>query len=161
MANQYNDFDFEDDDDDNQGDNIPAGLRKALKREQREKAKLAEELAEMRKSLRERSLKDVLETEGVNPKIAKFIPSEIQTPEEVKAWLFEYNDVFNALKPAAVEPTVVNDPELESMQRINRAINTAQAAPSKMEDLMGLVANAKSRADLDALTGNLASDGRR
>ena len=54
MANQYNDFEFEDDDDDQNTPEIPAGLRKALKREQREKQKLAEELAEMKRSLRER-----------------------------------------------------------------------------------------------------------
>jgi hypothetical protein len=160
MANQYDDFDLEDDDNENTPE-VPAGLRKALKREQREKQKLAEELAEMRKQFRERSLKDVLESEGVNPKIAKFIPSEIQTPDEVKAWLFEYNDVFNALKSAAVEPVEVHDPDIESYQRVNRAVNTAQNAPSKMEDLMGLVNGAKTREDLDALTGNLSSNGRR
>lgn len=159
MANQYDDFDTEDDENETQGDNAPAGLRKALKREQREKQKLADELAEVRKWQRERSLKDVLDAEGVNAKIAGLIPPNVTTPDEVKAWLFEYGDVFGA-KPA-VATVVENDPEVESLARINQSINSAQAAPSKMEDLRNAVAGAKTRADLDALTGNLVADGRR
>ena len=159
MANQYDDFDYEDDENENTSDNAPAGLRKALKREQREKQKLAEQLADLQKSFRDRSLKEVLEAEGVNPKIAGFIPNNLSSPTEVKAWLDEYSDVFGG-KPAAAADTAP-DPEVEAISRMNQAINSAQAAPSKIEDLRNAVANAKSKAELDALTGNLASDGRR
>lgn len=159
MANQYNDFDDIEDDDNEQQDNGPANLRKALKRAEREKQKMADELAEIRRDLRTRSLKEVLESEGVNPKIAKLMPSEVQTPEEVKAWLADYSDVFGAPKPAATGQEA-DDVDVASHGRMQQAINTAQSS-SKMEDLAALVANAKSRDDLDALTGNLSFNGRR
>ena len=90
MANQY-----DDDEDDlvaeetqQQDQNGPANLRKALKKAEREKKDLAEQLAKIQTDLRERSVKEVLATKGVPDKIAKFIPSDL-APDQIDGWLQE------------------------------------------------------------------------
>jgi hypothetical protein len=158
MANQYDDFD--DDDEQTPDQNGPANLRKALKRAEKEREALRTELNEFRAERRVQSVKSVLEAEGINPKIAGLMPTSIDTPEAVKAWLTEYGDVFGAVKPPVVEPEVQDNPEALARDRMNNAINTAQGS-SKDADLRSLVDGAKTRADLDALTGNLSSGPRR
>ena len=52
-------------------------LRKALKAEQKRNKELETTMGDLTKSQKERILKDVLTSRGVNPKIAQFIPSDI------------------------------------------------------------------------------------
>jgi len=70
MANQY-----EDDEDDfvneyAESDNGPANLRKALKRAEKEKKELSDQLAQIQSDLRSRSVKEVLANKGVPEKVA-------------------------------------------------------------------------------------------
>ena len=94
MANQY-----EYEDDYEEQDNGPAELRKALKKAQKEREAIEAELNKLRSDMRSRSVKDVLASKGVPDKLAKLIPSDVDTPEQIDAWLNEYSDVFG-LKPA-------------------------------------------------------------
>ena len=156
------DFDWDDDDsfEDAQGESTAMKeLRKAYREMKKQNKELQESLNGMKTSVRERSVKDVLASKGLPEKISKFIPEDVTSAEEVEAWVAEYGDVFGA-KPTATE-TQEHDPQVDSFNRMSQAINTAQAAPAKIEDLRNAVANAKTRAELDALTGNLVSDGRR
>jgi hypothetical protein len=158
MANQY-----EDDEDDldieetQQVDpNGPANLRKALKRAEKEKKELAEQLSAIQSDLRNRSVKDVLASKGVPDKVAKFIPGDIQTPEQIDAWLTENSDVFGFQK---AEPEVAPISEEEqtnraAYQRINAATQNA-STPTRDADLMAkLASKSLSKEDLDSLTGN-------
>jgi hypothetical protein len=98
MANQYEDDDF-DDVEETQDANGPANLRKALKRAEKEKKELAEQLAAIQSDLRSRSVKEVLAQKGVPDKVAKFVPADVSTPEQIDAWLTENADIFG-IKPA-------------------------------------------------------------
>jgi hypothetical protein len=156
MANQYEDDDF-DEIEDTQEQNVPANLRKALKRAEKEKKDLAEQLAAIQSDLRSRSVKDVLASKGVPDKVAKFIPSDVSTPEQVDAWLTENADVFGFSKQ--VEPDEASDEtkaNVASYQRINASTQNA-SAPSRDADMASkLNSNALTKADLDALTGNVS-----
>lgn len=158
MANQYDDF--EDDDEATPDQNGPANLRKALKRAEKDREALKAELETFRAERRVQSVKSVLEAEGINPKIAGLLPPSIDTPEAVKAWLVEYGDVFGKAAPPAETPDEQVDPNIVAQQRMAQAIATAQGS-SKEADLRSLVDGAKTRADLDALTGNISSGTRR
>jgi len=157
MANQY-----EDDEDDfdateeTQNADGPANLRKALKRAEKEKKDLAEQLAKIQSDLRSRSVKDVLASKGVSDKIAKFIPSDVETPEQVDAWLAENADVFG-FKPADAESAPISEEEQSNRaayQRINAATQNANT-PTRDADLMAKIASkGLTKEDLDALTGN-------
>jgi hypothetical protein len=153
MANQYEDDDF-DEIEDVQDQNGPANLRKALKRAEKEKKDLAEQLASIQSDLRSRSVKEVLATKGVPDKVAKFIPSDISTPEQIDSWLTENADVFGFNKTEeAVQADEETQANVASYQRINAATQNANT-PSRDQDLAAKLAGVKSLEELNALTGN-------
>ena len=151
MANQYEeDEDDLDLDDQPQGDqNGPANLRKALKRAEREKKELSDQLASIQADLRGRSVKEVLEQKGVSSKIAKFIPGDVSTPEQIDVWLNENADVFGFTTPEDApsnEPT----PNARETQRINASLQNANT-PSRDADTASKLAGVKTREELDML----------
>jgi hypothetical protein len=156
MANQYEDDDF-DDIEETQDANGPANLRKALKRAEKEKKELAEQLAAIQSDLRSRSVKEVLASKGVPDKVAKFIPSDVSTPEQVDAWLSENADVFGFAKPAeSAEVSDETKANVASYQRINAATQNA-SAPTRDADMAAkLSSKALTKEDLDAMTGNVS-----
>jgi len=149
MANQYD----EDEDDldllDTNDQNGPANLRKALKKAEREKKELAEQLATIQADLRGRSVKEVLEQKGVSNKIAKFIPGDVSTPEQIDAWLSENADVFGFAVPESA-PSDEPSPNVRETQRINAALQNANT-PSRDADTASKLAGVKSREELDML----------
>lgn len=155
MANQYDEDDF-DEIEETQDANGPANLRKALKRAEKEKKELAEQLAAIQSDLRSRSVKDVLASKGVPDKIAKFIPGDVSTPEQVDAWLTENADVFGFSKSAeSAEADDETKANVAAYQRINAATQNANT-PSRDADMASkLNSNALTKADLDAMTGNV------
>ena len=153
MANQY-DYDDEDEDTTTQDQNIPAGLRKALKRLEKENQELKEANALRDSMFRERTVKDVLDSKGVPSKIAKFIPSDVATPEQVESWLTENADIFGF--QTTQQTDAVDEQRQESTaqyQRINKATETAIPA-TNVADLTARINNPNlSKANLDAITG--------
>ena len=153
MANQY------DDDDDldaveEQEQNAPANLRKALKRAEKEKKELAEQLASIQADLRGRSVKETLAQKGVSEKIAKFIPGDVSTPEQVDAWLTENADVFGFQK-AEADAAPVSEEEAANRaayQRINAATQNANTPPRNQE-IAAKIAGAKNISELNDLLG--------
>lgn len=88
---------YEDDEDDFELDSNDAfsQLRKANKQKDKQLKEIQSELAELRKEKRDRTIKETLTARGVNPKIAAFIPQDIDlTEESLSNWLTEYGDVF-------------------------------------------------------------------
>ena len=153
MANQYEDDDF-DDIEETQDQNGPANLRKALKRAEKEKKELAEQLTAIQSDLRSRSVKEVLATKGVPDKVAKFIPGDVTTPEQIDSWLTENADVFGFSKTEeAVQANEETQANVASYQRINAATQNANT-PSRDQDLAAKLAGVKSLEELNALTGN-------
>lgn len=144
MANQYDEYD--DDDFETEEANGPANLRKALKRAEREAKQLKDELAALRSESRSRTVKDVLETKGVNSKIAAFIPADVDTPEKIAMWIEEYADVFGL----AQQSTNDNVEVPESARRIQDATANA-STPSQDEDMATRLMTAKSKEELDQL----------
>lgn len=154
MANQFDDFD--DDDFEAETSNGPAELRKALKKAEKERKELEKQLNEIRAAQREQSVKSVLESKGVSPKLAKLIPSDVTSADQVEAWLSEWSDVFSPAAPQQTEPQEI-DPRAEQMARLNSVVNNAQPAAAKVEDQLKALQNVTSKAELDALTGNAPS----
>jgi len=88
---------YEDDEEDFELDSNDAfsQLRKANKQKEKQLKEIQVELSELRKEKRDRTIKETLTSRGVNPKIAAFIPPDIDlTEESLSTWLSEYGDVF-------------------------------------------------------------------
>jgi hypothetical protein len=147
-----------DDEEDNEFDSFDADtdlvkkLRKALKAEQKRNKELESTLGDLTKSQKERILKDALASRGVNPKIAQFIPSDIEASEDaIGAWLDNNGDVFG-YKPS--EKSKVAQQDIAAMQRMDSALTGAET-PASSDDLVNRIANAGSEDEiLSILSGN-------
>lgn len=155
MANQYDeDDDFDAVEEQPESDKGPGNLRKALKAAEKEKKAMLEELNSIKSELRSRSVSEVLEKKGVPAKVAKFIPGDVSTPEQIDTWLNENADIFGFAKPEeAAQADEKTDANTAAYQRINAATQNANT-PTRDQDMAAKLAGAKTRAELDALTGN-------
>jgi len=146
-------FEYEDDEDDittsDNGNDLVKQLRKANKQKEKELADLKAQLGEVSKAQRERSIKDVLESRGVNSKIAKFIPSDIDpTEESLSKWLDDNGDVFGF---SATEPTnqpAVDPAQAAAYKRMN-SVTEQGLTPDASDDIMRRLMSANSKEELD------------
>jgi hypothetical protein len=146
-------FEYEDDEDDittsDNGNDLVKQLRKANKQKEKELADLKAQLGEVSKAQRERNIKDVLESRGVNSKIAKFIPSDIDpTEESLSKWLDDNGDVFGF---SATEPTnqpAVDPAQAAAYKRMN-SVTEQGLTPDASDDIMRRLMSANSKEELD------------
>lgn len=123
-------------------------LRKQLKAEQRRLKELETSYGELTKSQKERILKDVLSSKGVNQKIAQFIPSDIEASEDaISAWLDANGDVFGY---TPTPKPVINQQDIASMQKMD-AVLTGAETPATSDDLQNRIANAASEEEIIAI----------
>jgi hypothetical protein len=129
-------------------------LRKDLKQAVKRNKELEGSLGELSKAQRERIIKDAFASKGVNPKIASFVPQDIDASEEaVTAWLENYADVFGI--KTEEKQQFVSQEDITSMQRMNNALTGAEA-PGASDDLANRIANASSEDEvLSILSGQL------
>ena len=120
-------------------------LRKALKAEQRKNKDLETSYGELTKAQKERILKDVLASKGVNQKIAQFIPSDIEASEDaISAWLDNNGDVFG-YKPT--EKPAVNQDDINSLRKMDAVLTGAETSASS-DDLMNRIAGASTEEEI-------------
>ena len=142
------------DDDDYDTDDLPKKLRKQIKELSKERDTLAEELQSFKQSERKRVLSDTLQSKGLNPKIAAFVPSDIDT-ESIDSWLDEYGDVFGGVpteQPQQDEETpqqpVIAQNAAEAQAIRQMAAAEQGAAPTDNGDILAQIQEATSMDDL-------------
>ena len=100
-------YELEEDEFEFDSNDVLGQLRKANKAKEKQLKEIQTELENLRKEKRERTISEVLTARGVNPKISKFIPQDIDlTEESLSSWLTEYGDVFG------VSPTNQSNPAI-------------------------------------------------
>jgi hypothetical protein len=148
MATNY----YDDDEDNDTTTDVVGQLRKVNRTLEKRAKELEQELAGLKTQTRQRTVKDVLQAKGLNPKIATFIPQDIDTTEEaINNWVNEYGDVFGIQAPTEEKPAE-KSPEIKAQARINNMVATG-TPPDIDEDAFAKIANAKSKEDLDILLG--------
>ena len=146
-------FEYEDDEDDittnsDNGNDLVKQLRKAAKQKDRELAELKAQFENVSKAQRERNIKDVLESRGVNSKIAKFIPSDLDpTEESLSKWLDENGDVFGFQATESNQPVV--DPATAAAYKRMNNVTEQGLTPDSNDDIMRKLLNANSKEELD------------
>ena len=150
MSNNY----WEDEDDDLDTDNgtqldgsdLLKKLRKAKRNDEKRIKELTEQLEGLSKVQRERTVKEVLEKKGVNPKAQRLILKDLEdiSEESVNTWLDDNGDLFGLTKP-----------EVNPEQEINRAALRQQdiltqnsLTPDRAEDLESKISNAQSAEEI-------------
>ena len=144
-------YEYEDDDDDftqESGNNdLVKQLRKAAKQKDKELAELRAQFEGVSKAQRERNIKDVLESRGVNSKIAKFIPSDLDpTEESLSKWLDDNGDVFGFATES--NQTVVDPAQAAAYKKMN-SVTEQGLTPDATDDIMRKLMSANSKEELD------------
>ena len=149
-------YEYEDDDDDNttvESNDLVKQLRKAAKQKDKELAELRSQFETLNKQSRERAIKDVLEARGVNGKVAKFIPQDLDpTEESLSKWLEDNADVFGFQVQDKSQPAV--DPaQAAAYKKMNQAVDQG-LTPDSADDIMRKLLSANSREELDEVIRN-------
>ena len=145
-------FEYEDDEDEvttnDTSNDLVKQLRKANKQKEKELADLKTQFEGISKAQRERSIKDVLESRGVNSKIAKFIPSDVDSTEEsLSKWLDDNGDVFGFQATESNQP-VVDAAQAAAYKKMNSATDQG-LTPDAGDDIMRKLMSASSKEELD------------
>lgn len=146
-------FEYEDEDDDfttpsNDSNDLVKQLRKATKQKDKELAELRSQFENLNKAQRERAIKDTLEARGVNSKIAKFIPSDIDpTEESLSKWLEENGDVFGFQATESNQASV--DPAQAAAYKKMNQVTEQGLTPDASDDIMRRLMSANSKEELD------------
>jgi len=147
-------FEYEDDEDEfttpvaNDSNDLVKQLRKATKQKDKELAELRAQFEGVSKAQRERSIKDVLEARGVNSKIAKFIPSDVDSTEEsLSKWLDDNGDVFGFTATDSNQPVV--DPAQAAAYKKMNSVTDQGLTPDASDDIMRRLMSANSKEELD------------
>jgi hypothetical protein len=142
-----NDFDFESEP---ESGNAVKELRKANRAKEKALKEMTAELESLRQDRRNRTIKEVLGARGINDKVAKFIPQDIDSDEEsVSRWLEENADVFGF--EAGNKPEANADPkDIQNYQRMQNTVNSGASANASA-DLVNRILNTESPEELHKL----------
>lgn len=153
MSNQY--WDEEDDELDTDietsnetGSDLLKKLRKAKRADEKRIKELTDQLDGMSKAQRERTVKEVLEKKGVNPKAVRLILKDIDevSEESVNNWLEDNGDLFG-LTPTETDASKVSEVDRAAL-RAQDAITQGAYTPDRAEDLNSRLDNAQSAEEI-------------
>jgi len=146
MAEEYNEYEMEDEDYGG-GTDLVKKLRKQIDTLSKQLKERDEILAEYTTLSHEASVGEILEGFGLNPRIAQFIPDDVEADEDAVAeWLNEYGEAFGI---EAVEEETPS-PDAQAFEQMS-GFDDGDIDPYVGQDLASRIANASSPEEL----GNL------
>ena len=125
-------------DDQLEGTDLVKQLRNQLKAQKKASDEALEELKGFRQEQRTRTLASKLTEKGLNAKVAKLVPQDV---EDVDAWLTEYGDVFGINQTTTDEPS----PDAAAQSRVSNLEGLGQGGA---ESLMSRINSAENAAEL-------------
>ena len=154
MSNNYWDDDEDDLDTDNDvqldGSDLLKKLRKAKRADEKRIKELTEQLEGFSKVQRERTVKDVLEKRGVNPKAIRLILKDIDdvSEESVNNWLEDNGDLFGL----NVSPEAPNENDIDrAALRQQDVVTQGALSPNRADDYLMKLNNAESAEEIIAM----------
>ena len=128
------------------GDDGIANLRKAKRADEKRIKELEEQLAKFSKESNERTVKEILESKGVNTKAARLVLKDLDTINEdaVSNWLIENGDLIG-YTPNQEKP--VDTENIRALQQQDSITQTADT-PAYSVDIARLIANASSEEEI-------------
>jgi len=153
MSNNYWDEDEDDLDTDNEvqmdGSDLLKKLRKAKRNDEKRIKELTEQLEGLSKAQRERTVKEVLEQKGVNPKAQRLILKDLDdiSEESVNTWLEDNGDLFGLTQPEVNQEKELNRAALRQQD----VVTQLGTSPDRAEDLLSRINNAASAEELNSI----------
>ena len=140
--------DIFEDDDSNEAD-LPKKLRAKIKELSARLGEVEEENNTLKTEKRSQLLSSTLHERGINPKIAKFIPSDLDE-EGIATWLEENGEIFGIGQDeqSAQQTVIARDAEqAAAIRQMANASNSTASTPG-MEGVLDGIENADSMEDL-------------
>lgn len=129
-------------------ENLPKKLRKIIDEKDSALKEVQKELNELRSAQRQQTLSATLADKGINPKVAKFIPQDV---EDIDSWIQENSDVFGLGQPASTEPVAPTQAEIR-MHELGLDEGEAISVPG---DLTARIQSVKTMDELKAVLGQV------
>ena len=150
MAQQNDDFDF-DDDGLSDGDLVKR-LRKVISDQKKLINEQSEELDEFYTSTWESDIQDALNEMGVDPRLARFVPEDVESVDELEDWVEENAEVFGIV-PAEYGDFYSDDIDREHIEaaEMMAAVEEGDVDPQIGMDLHNRIENAGSKEELLSL----------
>jgi len=143
------DFEFEDFDDApsrGSSDDVLKKVRRAERAKDKQLKELQSELEALRKFQREATISQVLAEKGVNPKVAKFIPADIEmSSDSINNWLTDNGELFGVAAPT--QQNAVDGNDLAALRQID-AVTSGAISPDDVNDAFNIMNNAGSAEEL-------------
>lgn len=137
------DNDFEDEYSDS--NDLVKKLRRAARANEKRAKELEAELNTLRSEQRTNVVKSVLESRGVRPSIAKYIPSEVSTADDIDNWLRENAEDFGFTLGQPKQ-----EADLATLRQID-AVTANAVSPAGVDDLMLRLNQAESAEDIERI----------
>ena len=151
MSNNYWDEDEDDLDTTNEyagdGSDLLKKLRKAKRADEKRIKELTEQLESLSKVQRERTVKEVLEKKGVNPKATRLILKDLDdvNEESVNNWLDDNADLFGI--KVDQEAPVVSEVDRATLRQQD-ILTQGAITPDRAEDMNSRLDQAQSAEDI-------------
>ncbi len=139
-------FDFEEETQPRSSDDVLKKVRRAERAKDKQVKELQAELESLRKFQREATISQVLAEKGVNPKVAKFIPADIElSSDSISNWLADNGELFGVAAPTQQNAVDVND--MAALRQID-AVTSGAISPDDVNDAFNIMNNASSAEEL-------------
>lgn len=139
-------FDFEEETQSRSSDDVLKKVRRAERSKDKQLKELQAELEALRKFQREATISQVLAEKGVNPKVAKFIPADIEmSSDSISNWLTDNGELFGVSAPKQQSAVDVND--MAALRQID-AVTSGAISPDDVNDAFNIMNNAGSAEEL-------------
>jgi hypothetical protein len=153
MSNNNQDWDddleFEDYDDApsrGSSDDVLKKVRRAERAKDKQLKELQSELEALRKFQREATISQVLAEKGVNPKVAKFIPADIEmSSDSISNWLTDNGELFGVSAPT--QQNAAHSEDFAALRQID-AVTSGAISPDDVNDAFNIMNNASSAEEL-------------
>lgn len=139
--------------DDTEDNDLPKTLRAKIKELSRKNSDLEVENDTLKGESRSRILSETLSAKGLNPKIAAFIPKDLDG-DAIDAWLDEYGEVFGGGQKADTKQTVIAR-DSEQAASIRQMADAEQGASAP--GLQSILAGVEQAQNMDELMAALRS----
>ena len=139
-------FDFEEETQPRSSDDVLKKVRRAERAKDKQVKELQAELESLRKFQREATISQVLSEKGVNPKVAKFIPADIEmSSDSIGNWLTDNGELFGVAAP--VQQSAEQSENFAALRQID-AVTSGAISPDDVNDAFSIMNNAESAEEL-------------